>query len=95
MATISNLFIDQGTDLWIYNNQGESKYQIKHKYYNVDKDGNVTTYANFSSYSKCDFFVLVYKNKILYTSFTTELNSNEIISSQITQNEIDILFPLI
>ena len=35
----------------------------------------------------------VYKNKILYTSFTTELNSNEIISSQITQNEIDILFP--
>jgi len=23
--------IDQGTDLWIYNNQGESKYQIKHK----------------------------------------------------------------
>ena len=35
----------------------------------------------------------VYKNKILYTSFTTELNSNEIISNQITQNEIDILFP--
>ena len=35
----------------------------------------------------------VYKNKILYTSFTTELNSNEIISNQITQNELDILFP--
>ena len=35
----------------------------------------------------------VYKNKILYTSFTTELNSNEIISYQIDQNAIDILFP--
>jgi hypothetical protein len=65
--------IDQGTDLWIYNNEVESKYQIKHKYYNVDKDGNVTTYANFSSYSKCDFFVLVYKNNIL-----TVINKNNI-----------------
>ena len=35
----------------------------------------------------------VYKDKVLYTSFSTELNPNEIVSNQITQSEIDILFP--
>ena len=35
----------------------------------------------------------VYKDKTLYTSFSTELNPNEIISNQVTQNEIAVLFP--
>ena len=34
----------------------------------------------------------VFKNKKLYTSFSTELHKSEIVNKQISENEVDIIF---
>jgi hypothetical protein len=57
--------IKQGIDTWVYNSLGvESTYQIKHKYFTLENEF-IKTDANFSLKSKCNYFVLVYKNTIV------------------------------
>jgi hypothetical protein len=57
--------IKQGIDCWVYDsNDDETTDQIKHKFYSKTED-SIKTNANFSLKSKCKYFVLVYKDKIV------------------------------
>jgi hypothetical protein len=57
--------IKQGIDCWVYDsNDDEITDQIKHKYFKLENNF-ITTKANFSLKSKCNYFVLVYKNEIV------------------------------
>jgi hypothetical protein len=57
--------IKQGIDCWIYDsNDVLLTYQIKHGYFTMDENF-VKTKSNFSKVSKCDYFIIVYKNNMV------------------------------
>lgn len=57
--------IKEGTDCWIYDtDDNETTYQIKYKYFTRTQD-YIKTDAKFSWYSRCNYFILVYKNTIV------------------------------
>lgn len=95
--------IKQGIDCWLYDSfENETTYQIKHKYFTLENDF-ITTNANFSLKSKCNYFVLVYKNKIVKikndnktnrkngSTWTFSLNNCEIINVMYMFDELKSL----
>jgi hypothetical protein len=95
--------IKQGIDCWLYDSiENETTYQIKHKYFTLENDF-ITTNANFSLKSKCNYFVLVYKNKIVKikndnktnrkngSTWTFPLNNCEIINVMYMFDELKSL----